>query len=208
MSAVDLDGLSAAAAVALAPSDIAPIRRVIMDWSPAQAVANLLMHSHLIPNDLRADAILRALREAGGSYLALAASVGLAASDPDLTEGHRNELVEALLDVVASSAGIAGERAAVALFRIVDADDLADLAVVLGHPNPVARRGLQNAIFAQIDASELSDLLSDREQISASIAATARKWLAADGVDLGDAVGERHRPPLFSPLPALSEWSD
>lgn len=65
LAAGDLDLVMRALMLAgeITDADRETMRPVIQAWNDTQAVANLLIHPHLMPADLRLPALLRALAE-------------------------------------------------------------------------------------------------------------------------------------------------
>ena len=161
-----------------------------------QERANLLMYPGLLPESVRHDALLRALREGTGSYAALAAAVGVGDVDArTLPEERRAELLEALLDLVASDAGVAGTRAAMALQGLMTSADGADVVPLLVHPVPAVRRNLLAALLGVLDPADLRALLDSPGFVGPDDADAVRRRLDEDGVRLDD--------DLLAPMPSL-----
>ena len=144
LRATDLDELAERLDELPAPDATGRATAVVEAWSDPQAVANLLMYPAVLPADHRVRALLRGLRSDG--YLRLAAAVGVGDLDAgDLPDGVRRELLDALLDVVASDAGPAGVRAAAELGPLVHADELELLDDLAAHPVEAVRHNLTQA---------------------------------------------------------------
>jgi hypothetical protein len=145
LASTDLDDLAdASEALTLHPDDTGHAASAIESWSDLQAVANLLMYPAVLPEQLRVAALLRGLR--GDGYLRLAATVGVGDVSPDeLSDGVRRELVDALLDVVASDAGPAGLRASAEVGPLLRADEMELLEDLAAHPVDAVRHNLTQA---------------------------------------------------------------
>ncbi|GAA4760637.1 hypothetical protein GCM10023350_53730 [Nocardioides endophyticus] len=144
LSTTDLDGLMTAVDALPADADTARIGGVVEAWADPQGVANVLMHPSVIPSSHRVAAVLRGLRSEG--YLRLAATVGVGHLSPtELPDGVRRELLDALLDVVASDAGPAGVRASAEIGPLLLADEVELLDDLAAHPVDAVRHNLTQA---------------------------------------------------------------
>lgn len=159
LHSTDLDELADAVAdLDAVPDRTGRVAAVVADWADEQAVANLLLHPAVIPPEQRTDALLRGLR--GNGYLRLAATVGVGhLSAGDLTEGVRRELVDALLDVVASDAKEAGVRASAELGPLLRAEDVELLDDLAAHPVDAVRHNLTQAALAVTDPAAQQPVL-------------------------------------------------
>ena len=157
LTATDLDELMAAVD-AVPPTEDVRVADVVDAWTDVQAVANLLMVPFVIPASHRVPAVLRGLRSDG--YLRIAASVGVGhLSQVDLSDDVRRELLDALLDVVASDAAEAGVRASAELGPLLRADEVELLDDLAGHPVDAVRHNLAQAALAVTDPSEQQPVL-------------------------------------------------
>lgn len=144
LAATDLDDLMIAAGALPPRVDDARVTEVIEAWTEVQAVANLVMYPFVIPASHRVPAVLRGLRSEG--YLRIAASVGVGhLPQGDIGDDVRRELLDALLDVVASDAGPAGVRASAELGPLLAADELELLDDLAAHPVDAVRHNLVQA---------------------------------------------------------------
>jgi hypothetical protein len=144
LASTDLDDLMAAVEALPADADTARIGGVVDAWTDPQGLANVLMYPSLIPSSHRVAAVLRGLRSDG--YLRLAASVGVGhLPTSDLPDAVRRELLDALLDVVASDAGPAGVRASAELGPLLHADEVELLEDLAAHPVDAVRHNLAQA---------------------------------------------------------------
>lgn len=144
LAATDLDDLMASVEALPANTDTARIGGVVDAWSDPQGLANVLMYPSLIPSSQRIPAVLRGLRSEG--YLRLAASVGVGHLPADeLPDAVRRELLDALLDVIASDAGPAGVRASAEVGPLLHADEVELLEDLSAHPVDAVRHNLTQA---------------------------------------------------------------
>ncbi|GAA1771895.1 hypothetical protein GCM10009795_017530 [Nocardioides hankookensis] len=145
LACADLDALpDACAALPTVPDDSGEATAVVAAWSDVQALANLLICAPVLPVDVRTNALLRALR--GTGYLRLAATVGVGQVDAgSLPDDVRRDLLDALLDVVASDAGPAGIRASAELGPLIHRDELELLDDLAAHPVDAVRHNLVQA---------------------------------------------------------------
>lgn len=159
LTAIDLDELSdAGEALPRLPDDTGHAAAAIESWSDVQAVANLLMYPAVLPEQLRVDALLRGLR--GDGYLRLAATVGVGDLPADeLPDDVRRELLDALLDVVASDAGPAGVRASAQVGPLLHTDDVELLEDLAAHPVDAVRHNLRQAALGVTTPDERRPVL-------------------------------------------------
>lgn len=161
LAAPDLDALAAAYDALPDQVDTARTGAVVRSWSDPRAVSHLLLHPRLLPDDLRADALLRGLRSEG--YPRLAATVGVGwLSATELKDDVRHALLDALLDVVASDAGPAGVRAAAEVGPLLGTDDLELLDDLAGHPVDAVRHNLEQARLGVVDPGARRPVLLPR----------------------------------------------
>ncbi len=144
LAATDLDALQAAVEALPDDVDTSRIAGVVDAWSDPQALGNVLLHPSLIPSSHRVPAVLRALRSEG--YLRIAATAGVGHLPAgDVTDDVRRELLDALLDVVASDAGPAGVRASAEVGPLLHTEDVALLDELAAHPVEAVRHNLRQA---------------------------------------------------------------
>lgn len=150
LTATDLEDLTAAVDALPAAADTARIGGVVDAWTDPQGLANVLMYPFVIPSSHRVPAVLRGLRSEG--YLRLAASVGVGHLSPaDLTDDVRRELLDALLDVVATDAKEAGVRASAEVGPLLRADELGLVEELAAHPVDAVRHNLRQAALGLTD---------------------------------------------------------
>lgn len=184
------------------------VREVLGRLEDCQAAANLLMHPHLIPADLRLPSVLAGLSAPAPSYLRLAAAVGATAlAELDPTLGPQPELVGALLDLVADNAGVVARRAATSVAPYLQHDDSGDVVVLLVHPDPGVRRNLHNALLDLLSPTGLEELLDDPREVPRDLAVRVRKLLAEDGRGHSP-LSDLQRMPLLAWIPNRSDWTD
>jgi hypothetical protein len=158
LASTDLDGLMAAVEALPAETDTARIGGVVDAWSDPQGLANVLMYPSLIPPSHRVAAVLRGLRTEG--YLRLAASVGVGHLPPeDLTDDVRRELLDALLDIVATDAKEAGVRASAEVGPLLRADEVELLDDLAAHPVDAVRHNLRQAALGVTDPESQQPVL-------------------------------------------------
>src|SRR5918995_5143736 len=86
---------------ALASEDENMMRTILLEWRDEQAVSNLLIHSSLIPADVRLSSLLRGLHEQEQAYFVLAAVVGVQSLErAELAAADRIALRDRLLEIV------------------------------------------------------------------------------------------------------------
>lgn len=203
LAAVDLDVLADRVESLGAPddTDASVVRHVVAQWSDQQALANLLLHPAVLPHDVRVPALLRGLMT--GGYLTLAAAVGAGRLPARAVDARqRVQLVQALLDTVVTTVGTTARRAATALRPLVSAADADELVELLGHPDPVVRADLEQALVSRLSPAELREAL---DSAAPAVAAVARRHLAQDGVDL-DSPSPPALARTLSWIPDLGQW--
>ena len=149
----DLDELATAYdTIGRLPDRTGRAAEVVAVWAEEdeQAIANVLFHPDVLSADLRDGAILRGLRS--GGYLALAAAVGVGDLPAhEMPDGVRRDLLDALLDLVASDDGPAGVRAAAEIGPLLRAEELELLDDLAGHPVEAVRHNLAQAALGITD---------------------------------------------------------
>ncbi|MEK7469535.1 MAG: hypothetical protein AAB074_19355 [Planctomycetota bacterium] len=145
LAAEDLDDLLAAAGRVpeLSESDQQAARAIVTSWSPLQALANLLFHPRLIPEDSRLPAIFRALDQSPPDYFTLAAAVGVQSMRPT---GHsplvRQHVAETLSRLTMHAADVIAARAEYTLENFLEPSRLEDAILLLRTPCETARHNL------------------------------------------------------------------
>src|SRR5262245_48765771 len=144
----DLDDLLNArqAIKALDAADTAAVRSVLEQWHPPQAVANLLIHPDLVPEDVRLAALFRGLDDQKTPYLGLAAIVGLGGEEK-LSAEDRKRVAARLLTVIRVTGDVRAERASVTLMSHAREADAPQLIALLGHSNKTVRHNLWAWLF-------------------------------------------------------------
>ncbi|TAM86367.1 MAG: hypothetical protein EPN43_10555, partial [Jatrophihabitans sp.] len=132
LRATDLDELAAiVASYRPARGDAAVVRGVLDRWEDRQAIGNLLLHPALVPADLRAPVLLRALGDAV-PYLRLAAAAGAGGLDVrELAGADRDALVVALLATVDGPEDLIATRAAASLGAVAVPADAGGIVALL-----------------------------------------------------------------------------
>ena len=166
VAADDLDDLLKAASElrGLGPDDAAVVRRIVENWRPQQAVANLLFHACLIPADVRVAAILRAMNDCDQPYLKLAATVGLASVEPrEVAPGDAAIIRGLLLELIEADDSILSSRASVSIDSWLDASSSPAVCQLLNHANETVRHNLLAWLIRHVNPVELRSLLEASE---------------------------------------------
>jgi hypothetical protein len=211
LAADDLDDLLrvASALPGLAPDDAAVVRRIIENWRPQQAVANLLFHPHLVPSDVRVAAILRAMNECGQPYLKLAATVGLASVEPrDIAPGDAAVIRSLLLKLIEADDSILSSRASVSIDSWLDASSSTAVCRLLNHANETVAHNLLAWLIRHVDPVELRSLLEASELPPASMRRAIRDVGEYRACLEAGASFTRASSYFFSYIPNLSEFPD
>jgi hypothetical protein len=214
LAATDLDELASVydtwrRATGPQPDVEATIAAQLTSWSQSQGLANLLMYPLVIAPEWRLAALERALGDADNSYLRLAAIVGLDHLDPaELPDQIRHRLAQQLLDLIASVAGVAAERASVTVSGLLRTTDAPELVEVVLHPSPLVRQNLTQALFTLTGTSGVRALLEEPGFVEPDVQHKVHEQLTADGIDLALPAEDQHRPIILSYLPNLAEWAD
>lgn len=211
LTADDLDDLLRARhkLLPLTADDLRTIRSIVHNWDPPQAVANLLFHLELLPEDLRFATYLRGMGEPWGSYLKFATFEGgpgipkerMSAEQLDTVRQHFFEILE-------RDTGVLAQRASLYLSYFYQASDAQNVLRFLAHPNDtvvhnvlawllteVIHRDLE-ALNALLGASVLPDALCE------NVTTKVREHLAAK--ERGE-VSMVDRT-LYAYMPNLNEW--
>ena len=144
----------------LTPDDVQVVRAIIQEWRDEQAVSNLLIHSHLIPDDIRVASLVRGLDEEAQVYYILAAVVGIGGIDRTaISSADRTALRERLLGLISSDDSIVAERATVSLPVVLTSDDGPLVSRELAHPNETVRHNLLSWLLKEFDPESSPALL-------------------------------------------------
>lgn len=171
-----------------------------------QAVANLLMYPDVIPVELRVDAALRAVSAESDGYLRIAGAVAIShLAELGFPDGSRAALLDALLDLIATDAGVAAVRASSAVGSFLDRDSVAEVVAVLTHPNRSVRRNLVTALSPFLDGDGLGGLLRKMQTTDPDSVVGVPEQLAADGINLDGPVSIL---PVLPYLPDYREWAN
>lgn len=189
--AADLPPLNAA--------DRAAVTALLEKWDAPQAIANLLMYPHLIPEEIRKDALLRGLNEPM-TYNTLAAVVGLQSAVDGWAESERAALVQRLVVITFSARSLIANRASLTLLNYIHREEADKLIFFLGAPEDVVRH---NALLGLV---RLFGIAETRAQIKA-VATDSR--FTQHGSEYGithlDGVAEEDLP-LLGYIPNLSDY--
>lgn len=145
LEAKDLDELLRAsqALSVLDADDEAEVRAVLDARANTQALANLLFHPHLIPDELRLPTLVAALAAGAHPYFNLAAIVGLQETDAaTLDEPTRVQICDLLLDILEGTNDVRAARASITVIRFLAASDGPRLAALVQHPDPTAAHNI------------------------------------------------------------------
>lgn len=179
VGAADLDELRRAvrALDRLGADDQAALAALVSTWRDDQAIANLLMYPKLLPPELRAAPLLRAL-DGTAPYLTLAAVVGLEALDGGwFTDDERVVLRERLLALVSGVEPLLAVRAAVALAGYLDGGELARVVPLLAHRDPRVAHNLIVALAEHVDIAALDAAIAREASFTPDLAAALRARL-------------------------------
>jgi hypothetical protein len=211
LTATDLDELAERRAEigdGLTADDLLEIEAVLHDWEDVQAIANLLMYPQLIAAADRVATLRRAFDD-DRSYLQLAATVGLGDVDQsEFSDEVRYEIVQALLDIIASDAGTRADRASFAVAWLIRPVDGPETAECLGHPSKTVRHNLTQGLLRVLDSAGVAALLDEPGFVPPETQRIAREHLTADGIDLSLSAEDNRRPLILAYLPNYSDWTD
>jgi hypothetical protein len=128
----------------LSADDASRVTSILREWKDGQAVFNLLIHSSLVPEEIRCEIIDRALHDVENPYFALAAVVGLNGIKPETVESvRRKRWVSRLLVFVRSNSGVLSERSSVTIRSwLKDDDDIKDFVCSYPVPNETASKNI------------------------------------------------------------------
>lgn len=145
LEAVDLDELLEARSKLrqLDEKDMKKIRFILQKWNNPQAVSNLLFHPFLIPPAIRANCLLKGLRERKNPYYVLASVVGLQGIDSTgFSEEERKAIKENLMSALKDSEGIISARTSVTIYDFLSFDDVCNAFELLSHPDEITRHNI------------------------------------------------------------------
>lgn len=154
LNSTDLDALLAArhALAAIEAEDETAVTSLLAAQDDPQAVANVLMYPEVAPDDVRVDALARALAAPADDYRALAAAVGVQhlADLGGLSRADRDALAPALLSLLARAEEVVANRAHVAV-----------LALTRGaSPEPLVRAALEGGTLTAEQAERVRTALA------------------------------------------------
>jgi hypothetical protein len=162
LAAEDLDDLVklASALPEVSADDAAVVRKLIQDWRPQQAVANLLIHARLLPPDIRVATILKALVQRDRPYLILASVVGLQSiKHADVMSADAALIADQLLQLIGSDQSIISSRASVSIENWLDGAHAPAVSKLLNHPNDTVGHNLLAWLIRHVEAADLGSLL-------------------------------------------------
>lgn len=123
--------------------DIKKIRFTLKKWNKPQAVANLLFHPFLIPEDIRVSCLLKGLRETKNQYYILASTVGLQGIDSTgFSQEERKAIRESLILILKTSGGVISARASVSIRDFLSSRDTSAMFELLSHPDETTRHNI------------------------------------------------------------------
>jgi tetratricopeptide (TPR) repeat protein len=150
LAAEDLDdvGDARASIKSVAAADKAAIRGILKEWKNQQAVANLLIHADLIPEEDRLATLFRGLAERRVDYYVVAAIIGLGEINRDkLSAEDRTRLRNTLLTILRETSDVRAKRASLAFTAFVSATDAPQIIALMEHPDETVRNNLRAWLF-------------------------------------------------------------
>jgi hypothetical protein len=205
LAAEDLDDVGDARAKlkTVNADDTAAIRSVLAKWENAQAVSNLLIHSDLIPEDIRLSSLFRGLVEKRVAYYCLAAVVGLQEIKAEkLPEKDRQRIATALLEVIRKTRDARAKRASLSIDGFISERDAPQVLALLEHADDTVRTNLRAWLFKEFKARGVEAFTTAVQQSDLPPAAKERvisqfKEWRAKPKDFG---------PLFAYIPNLGDF--
>ena len=180
-------------------ADRAVVAELLEKWDTPQAIANLLMHPYLIPEEIRKDTLLRGLNESM-TYNTLAAVIGLQKATDGWSESERAALVERLVVITFSARSLIANRASFTMLNYIHPEEADKLLFFLGAPEDVVRH---NALLGLVRIFGVDET---RAQIKA---ANGDARFTEHGNEYGlthlDRVAQEDMP-LLDYIPNLSEY--
>jgi hypothetical protein len=152
------------------------VLQVLKAWSPAQAVANILLHSEIIPPEHRFPYVQRALDDARHPYFALAATVGLTGQLVDMiTQSQRASILDRLVAIMKNDNGVLAERASLSVSLLVSDHNVKQVLECFANNNETVRQNVlahavkhfgRNCDPQLFDAIVAANLPPDAKQIA------------------------------------------
>lgn len=134
----------------LGADDTSAIRSVLAKWENAQAVSNLLIHSDLMPEDIRLASLFRGLAEKRAAYYGLAAVVGFQKIKPEkLPEKERQRVAAELLAVIRKTRDARATRASLSIGGFISERDAPQVTALLEHADDTVRTNLRAWLFKE-----------------------------------------------------------
>ena len=181
----------------VSPQDSEEISKILTEWHPPQAVANLLLHSALISDRVRFSALMRGLDGYKGSYFRLAAVVGLQ-SLKSFNDEERQTVLGRLTDIIQQDFDTIAQRASVSIDRYIGDDDLVGLFALLNHANPTVRHNILNTLIRHIGMEDFDMFMKPRVQEN-GLEPEIQQYIA-------DHFQKAARGQLYSYIPNLIDW--
>jgi HEAT repeat protein len=207
LSAEDLDDLGDARRAIKEPGadDRSAIHAILENWEDPQAVANLLLHPTLIPQEMRLATLFRGLREQRVPYYVLAAVCGLADIKAEtLSTDNRARVVAELTAVIQNTDDVRAQRASVTLESFVTARDASRVIALLEHPDKTVRHNLWARAIATLKDDGVEKFAAAAR--ASGLSEVAQRRVTADFKEFAanpDAAG--FSGPLFAYIPNLRE---
>ena len=149
----------------LSDDDWAYIEQIFADWSPPQAVANLLIHA-IVPTEKRLDILFKALHETENPYFALAATVGFQNVNAEkATEEERKCIVDELFGVMERYPPVAA-RATQSIRPFLTRNDAPKMLQMLGMLEGTGRHNALAWLLTDVadkDSDALPRLIADTD---------------------------------------------
>ena len=202
LAATDLDlAVSAFEALTeISRDDAAALVEVVVSWSNAQAVANMLMHPAIIPAPYRVPSLLRGLATDFRRYPSVAAIVGLRKFD--MPDEYRRAVATRLVELAATDAEPVSSLASVTLGEYLLEIDTGEVLARYDDCGDTARH---NVLVGLIDALGVDDVRSHVE-----LARSNYKIRGATADEIGESLGRLQAQGggmyLLVPIPNLDEW--
>jgi hypothetical protein len=190
----------------LSADDRLEIEAVLHDWDDVQAVANLLMYPELIATDERLAHVRRALVDEH-TYIQLAATVSIVEIDrAEFNEDARYDLVQRLLESIATDRGLLADRASYSLVALLTPTDGPEVVAHLDHPSPTVRRNLTQGMLGLVGPSGVKSLVDEPGFVDPDVQAAIRVRLRDDDIDLNRPADDLRLPLILAYLPSYSDW--
>ncbi|WP_427160419.1 hypothetical protein ACQFX9_01675 [Aliinostoc sp. HNIBRCY26] len=148
--------------------DSAHIQQILADWSPPQAVANILIYT-LMPQDQRIDYLLQGLRDDNVPYFALAATVGFQNVKAEaVTESQRQLIVNELFRIIEQYPQFAG-RATVSISPFLRLNDAPRMFSLLDMLDGSSRHNVLAWLITEIGVNSQQEFLQIAENSGISV---------------------------------------